>query len=102
MFMFEDITQLDDRSVQLVLRQVEPADLATALKGVADEVRTKVTNNLSERGRENLLEEMDLMGPVKVKMVEESQQKIVSVIRSLEDSGQIEIQRGGEADELVV
>jgi flagellar motor switch protein FliG len=101
MFMFEDIITLDDRSVQLVLRQVEPSDLALALKGVGEEVRDKVTGNLSERGRENLIEEMDLMGPVKVKMVEEAQQKIVSVIRSLEDSGQIEIQRGGEADELV-
>jgi flagellar motor switch protein FliG len=101
MFMFEDIVNLDDRSVQLVLRQVEPSDLATALKGVADGVRDKVTGNLSERGRENLLEEIDLLGPVKVKMVEESQQKIVSVIRSLEDSGQIEIQRGGETDELI-
>ncbi|RZU50456.1 flagellar motor switch protein FliG [Krasilnikovia cinnamomea] len=101
MFMFEDITLLDDRAVQLVLRQVEPNDLATALKGVNDLVRNKVTGNLSERGRENLLEEMDLLGPVKLRMVEESQQKIVSVIRSLEDSGQIEIQRGGEADELV-
>ncbi|MEU7903106.1 flagellar motor switch protein FliG [Actinoplanes sp. NPDC049118] len=101
MFMFEDIVSLDDRSVQLVLRQVEPSDLATALKGVQEAVRDKVTGNLSERGRENLLEEMDLMGPVKVKMVEEAQQKIVSVIRTLEDSGQIEIQRGGEADELI-
>ncbi len=101
MFMFEDIVNLDDRSVQLVLRQVEPADLATALKGVNEAVRDKVTGNLSERGRENLLEEIDLLGPVKVKMVEESQQKIVSVIRSLEDSGQIEIQRGGEADEVI-
>ena len=101
MFMFEDIINLDDRSVQLVLRQVEPSDLATALKGVNDEVRDKVTGNLSERGRDNLLEEIDLLGPVKVKMVEEAQQKIVSVIRSLEDSGQIEIQRGGEADELI-
>jgi flagellar motor switch protein FliG len=101
MFMFEDIVNLDDRSVQLVLRQVEPSDLATALKGVADAVRDKVTGNLSERGRENLLEEIDLLGPVKVKMVEEAQQKIVAVIRSLEDSGQIEIQRGGEADELI-
>jgi flagellar motor switch protein FliG len=101
MFMFEDIVNLDDRSVQLVLRQVEPADLATALKGVGEEVRDKVTGNLSERGRDNLLEEIDLLGPVKVKMVEESQQKIVSVIRSLEDSGQIEIQRGGEDDELI-
>jgi flagellar motor switch protein FliG len=101
MFMFEDIVNLDDRSVQLVLRQVEPSDLATALKGVSTEVRDKVTGNLSERGRENLLEEIDLLGPVKVKMVEEAQQKIVSVIRSLEDSGQIEIQRGGEQEELI-
>jgi flagellar motor switch protein FliG len=101
MFMFEDIVNLDDRSVQLVLRQVEPSDLATALKGVNEAVRDKVTGNLSERGRENLLEEIDLLGPVKVKMVEESQQKIVAVIRSLEDSGQIEIQRGGEQEELI-
>jgi flagellar motor switch protein FliG len=101
MFMFEDIVNLEDRAVQLVLRQVEPADLATALKGVPDTVRDKVTKNLSERGRENLLEEIDLLGPVKVKMVEESQAKIVSVIRSLEDSGQIEVQRGSEADELI-
>ncbi len=100
MFMFEDIVNLDDRSVQLVLRQVEPTDLATALKGVNDDVRNKVTGNLSERGRDNLLEEIDLLGPVKVKMVEESQQKIVSVIRSLEDSGQIEIQRG-DVEELI-
>ena len=100
MFMFEDIVNLDDRSVQLVLRQVEPSDLATALKGVNEAVRDKVTGNLSERGRENLLEEIDLLGPVKVKMVEEAQQKIVSVIRSLEDSGQIEIQRG-EQEELI-
>ena len=101
MFMFEDIINLDDRSVQLVLRQVEPADLAPALKGVGEDVRDKVTGNLSERGRENLLEEIDLLGPVKVKMVEESQQKIVAVIRSLEDSGQIEIQRGGEQEEVI-
>jgi flagellar motor switch protein FliG len=101
MFMFEDIVNLEERAVQLILRQVEPADLATALKGVSENVRDKVTKNLSERGRENLLEEMDLLGPVKVKMVEESQAKIVGVIRTLEDSGQIEIQRGGEADELI-
>ncbi|MDI6099925.1 flagellar motor switch protein FliG [Actinoplanes sp. NEAU-A12] len=101
MFMFEDVVNLEDRAVQLILRQVEPADLATALKGVPENVRDKVTRNLSERGRENLLEEMDLLGPVKVKMVEESQAKIVGVIRTLEDSGQIEIQRGGDVDELI-
>src|SRR5919206_441492 len=73
MFMFEDIVHLEDRAVQLVLRQVETPDLATALKGVSDEVRDKVTRNLSERARENLLEEIDLMGPVRVRMVEEAQ-----------------------------
>ena len=101
MFMFEDITSLEDRAVQLVLRQVEMADLATALKGVADDVRDKVVRNLSERARENLAEEIDLLGPVRLRMVEEAQAKIVQVIRSLEDSGQIEIQRGGDEDEFV-
>jgi flagellar motor switch protein FliG len=101
MFMFEDIINLDDRAVQLVLRQVEMADLATALKGVAEDVKDKVQRNLSERARENLVEEIDLLGPVRLRMVEEAQAKIVQAIRSLEDSGQIEIQRGGDDDELV-
>jgi len=102
MFMFEDVVHLDDKAVQLVLRQVEMNDLATALKGVADAVRDKVVRNLSERARENLLEEIDLLGPVRLRMVEEAQTKIVQVIRSLEDSGQIEIQRGGEDDDEFV
>ncbi|MDQ0368236.1 flagellar motor switch protein FliG [Catenuloplanes indicus] len=103
MFMFEDIKTLDDRAIQLILRQVESNDLATALKGVAEEVRDKVVRNLSERARENLLEEIDLLGPVRLRMVEEAQTKIVQVIRALEDSGQIEIQRGGgdAEDELI-
>ena len=92
---------LDDRAIQLVLRQVEMADLATALKGVAEGVKDKVQRNLSERARENLIEEIDLLGPVRLRMVEEAQAKIVQAIRSLEDSGQIEIQRGGDDDELV-
>ncbi len=102
MFMFEDIKTLEDRAIQLILRQVESNDLATALKGVATEVRDKVVRNLSERARENLLEEIELLGPVRLRMVEEAQTKIVQVIRALEDSGQIEIQRGGDdADELI-
>ena len=103
MFMFEDIKTLDDRAIQLILRQVESNDLATALKGVAEEVRDKVVRNLSERARENLLEEIDLLGPVRLRMVEEAQTKIVQVIRALEDSGQIEIQRGGgDADDELI
>jgi flagellar motor switch protein FliG len=100
MFMFEDVVLLEDRAVQLVLRQVETGDLATALKGVAEEVREKVVANLSERARENLAEEIDLLGPVRLRQVEEAQAKVVKVIRSLEESGQIEIQRGDD-DEYV-
>jgi flagellar motor switch protein FliG len=100
MFMFEDILSLDDKAVQLVLRQVEAADLATALKGVREEVRTKVMKNMSERAAENLQEEIEMLGPVRLKTVEESQAKVVHVIRQLEESGQIVIQRGSD-DEFV-
>jgi flagellar motor switch protein FliG len=100
MFMFEDITALDDRSVQLVLRQVESSDLATALKGVRDEVRTKVMKNLSERAAENLADEIEMLGPIRLRTVEESQAKVIQAIRTLEESGQIVIRRGDE-DELV-
>jgi flagellar motor switch protein FliG len=100
MFMFEDILSLDDKAVQLVLRQVEAADLATALKGVREEVRAKVLKNMSERAAENLEEEIELLGPVRLKTVEESQAKVVHVIRQLEESGQIIIQRGSD-DEFI-
>lgn len=100
MFMFEDIMSLDDKAVQLVLRQVEAADLATALKGVRDEVRAKIMKNMSERAAENLDEEISLLGPVRLKTVEEAQAKVVHVIRQLEESGQLVIQRGAD-DEFV-
>jgi flagellar motor switch protein FliG len=100
MFVFEDITTLDDRAVQLVLRQVETADLAVALKGVRDDVRTKVMKNMSERAAENLSEEMDLLGPQRLKTVEDAQAKIVQGIRALEESGQITITRGDD-DQMV-
>ena len=101
LFMFEDTVHLDDRAIQLVLRQIDTKDLATALKGVSDTVRDRVTGNLSERARENLAEEIELLGPVRMRMVEEAQTKIVQAIRTLEDSGQIEIRRGGDEDEFV-
>jgi flagellar motor switch protein FliG len=100
MFMFDDILSLDDKAVQQVLRQVEVSDLATALKGVRDEVRQKVMKNMSERAAENLEEEISLLGPVRLKTVEEAQAKVVHVIRQLEESGQIVIQRGSD-DEYV-
>ena len=96
MFVFEDITSLDDKAIQLVLRQVEGADLALALKGVAEDVREKVTRNLSTRAAENLTEEIELLGAVRLSQVEEAQAKIVQEIRSLEQSGQIMIMRGGD------
>jgi flagellar motor switch protein FliG len=100
MFVFEDIVTIDDRSMQLVLREVASNDLATALKGVRPDVRDKVVRNLSERAAENLAEEIELLGPVRARTVEESQGKIVAVIRTLEEQGVLTISRGGD-DEFV-
>jgi flagellar motor switch protein FliG len=100
MFVFEDIGQLDDRSVQLVLRQVDAKDLAIALKGVRADVRDKILRNMSERAAVNLAEEIDLLGPTRITAVEEAQAGVVRVIRALEEAGQIVLTRG--ADEYVV
>src|SRR4051794_14763975 len=100
MFIFEDIITLDDRSVQLVLRQVDAKELAIALKGVDQTVRDKIMQNMSERAAANLAEEINLLGPVKLKTVEEGQAAVVRVIRVLEEAGQIVMSRG--SDELVV
>lgn len=100
MFVFADIVLLEERAIQLVLRGVETSVLATALKGVEGEVRDKIMRNLSERARENLDEEMDLLGPVRLSMVEDARASVVQVIRRLEESGQIVIRREGE-DEYV-
>ena len=100
MFVFADIVLLEDRAVQLVLRQVETGTLSQALKGAGPEVREKVLRNMSERARENLLEEIEMLGPVRLSQVEEARAAIVQVIRGLEESGQIIVRREGE-DELV-
>jgi flagellar motor switch protein FliG len=102
MFVFDDILGLEDRSVQLVLRNVDSGSLALALKGVSDEVRTKVTGNLSERAAASLLEEIDLLGQVRLTQVEEAQAKVVQEIRALEQAGQITINRGGDDEAFVV
>ncbi|HEY9556594.1 MAG TPA: flagellar motor switch protein FliG [Acidimicrobiales bacterium] len=99
MFVFEDITQLDDRSVQLVLRQVDTKDLAVALKGVRPDVRDLILRNMSTRAAQNLTEEIDNLGPVRLKSVEEAQGGIVRIIRALEESGQLVLNRS--ADEFV-
>ena len=100
MFLFEDLINLEDRAVQLVLRQVEVANLAIALKGVAPVVHQKIMNNMSERAAITLAEEIELLGPVRVQSVEEAQTEVVRVIRELEESGQIVVSRG-DADEFV-
>ncbi|MBO3084939.1 flagellar motor switch protein FliG [Cellulomonas fengjieae] len=100
MFVFGDIVLLEDRAMQLVLRQVETAALCVALKGVTTEVRETVLRNLSERARENLVEEIELLGPVRLSQVEDARAEIVQSIRRLEESGQIVIRRDGE-DEYV-
>ena len=101
MFVFEDILKLDDRSVQLVLREVDTKDLAVALKGASDELKEKIFRNMSKRAAQLLKDEMEYMGPVRVKDVEEAQQKIISVIRRLEEAGEIVIARGG-GEELIM
>ena len=101
MFVFEDIVLLDDRSIQKVLREVDTQDLAKALKGVDAEVQEKIFRNMSKRASSLLKEDMDFMGPVRLRDVEEAQQKIVNIIRKLEESGDIVVARAGE-EELVV
>jgi flagellar motor switch protein FliG len=101
MFVFEDILSLDDKSIQRVLREVDNNELAVALKGSNEEVQTVIFNNLSKRLATMIKEDMDFMGPVRLKDVEEAQQKIVNIIRKLEDSAEIIISRGG-GDEIVV
>lgn len=101
MFVFEDIVLLDDRSLQLVLREIDSKDLALALKASSNEVAEKIFKNMSKRASEMLREEIEYMGPVRIRDVEEAQQKIVNVIRRLEESGEIIVSRG-KGDEIIV
>ncbi len=101
MFVFEDILMLDDRSIQRVLRDVENNELAVALKNANEDVRNAIFSNLSTRLADMIREDMEYMGPVRVKDVEEAQQKIVNIIRKLEDSAEIVISHGG-GDEIIV
>jgi flagellar motor switch protein FliG len=96
MFVFEDILTLDDRSVQQVLRQVDSKDLALALKGVREEVKQKILGNISSRAAENLGEEIEMLGAVRLKAVEEAQGAVVRVIRALEEAGQIVLTRSND------
>ena len=102
MFVFEDILLLDNRSIQRVLREVDMhGDMAMALKASSEEVKNKIFMNLSKRAVDDLKETMDYLGPVRLRDVEEAQQRIVSIIRRLEEAGDIVISRSGE-DDLIV
>ncbi|MYL33140.1 flagellar motor switch protein FliG [Pontibacillus yanchengensis] len=101
MFVFEDIVTLDNRAIQRVIREVENEDLMLSLKVASEEVKEVVFNNMSNRMAETFREEMEYMGPVRLKDVEESQSRIVAVIRRLEDVGEIVIARGG-GDDIIV
>lgn len=96
LFTFEDIVKIDDKSLQKVVRDVDTKDLAMALKGVSDDLREKFYKNMSSRAVEMLKEEMEYMGPVRLRDVEEAQQKIVNIIRKLEEAGEIVIAGSGE------
>jgi flagellar motor switch protein FliG len=103
LFTFEDVVKLDDRSIQLVLKETDQKDLAIALRGVSDEVRARVFANMSERGAEMLREEIEFQPPQRRRVVEEAQGRIVGVVRRLEEAGQVVLSRGGGAggDEML-
>ena len=101
MFVFEDITKFNDKDIQTVLKNVENSQWATALKGASSELKDKVFGNMSQRAGEMLKEEMEFSGAVKLSVVEGQQQEVVDIIRRLEDTGELELNAGGEEEELV-
>ncbi len=102
MFVFEDVVVLEDKAIQALLKEVDAKELATALKGVNGNVQEKIYKNMSERAMAMLKEDMEFMGPVRMRVVEEAQQKIVAVIRRLEESGEIVVSRAGGEDDVLV
>lgn len=102
MFVFEDIVNLEDRAIQRILREVDTKDLAMSLKGTKEDVKEKIFKNMSERAQEMLRDEMEYMGPVRAREVQEIQSKIVGIIRTLEVAGEIIVSRGENSeDELI-
>jgi flagellar motor switch protein FliG len=96
MFVFDDLVRLDDRSLQRVLREVDSKDLSLAMRGTGEELQERIFRNQSTRAAQALREEMEIGGPVRLRQVEEAQQRIVNIVRRLEDSEEIVVQRGGE------
>jgi len=102
LFTFEDVVKLDDRSIQMVLKEVDQKDLAIALRGVSEDVRSRIFSNMSERGAELLREEIDFQPPQRKRVVEEAQSRIVGVVRRLEEGGAIVISRGAGGEDALV
>lgn len=101
LFVFEDIINLDDTSIRRILREVDTKDLALALKGSSQDVANRIYKNMSQRAGEMLKEDIEFLGPIRLREVEEAQQRIVQIIRRLDEAGEIVISRGGE-DALIV
>jgi flagellar motor switch protein FliG len=103
LFTFEDVVKLDDRSIQMVLKEVDQKDLAIALRGVSEDVRGRIFSNMSERGSELLKEEIEFQPPQRKRVIEEAQGRIVGVVRRLEEAGAVVLSRGGGGgdDELL-
>ncbi len=101
MFVFEDVVLIDDRGIQRIIREIDMKDLALALKSSGDEVKNKFVRNMSKRAGQMLIDDMEFLGPVRLRDVEDAQQKIVNVIRKLEDAGEVIVSRGGSDDALI-
>jgi flagellar motor switch protein FliG len=102
MFMFEDLIYIDDRGIQRLLREVDKKDLALSMKVADDNLKEKIYKNMSERAQELLKEELQFMGPVRLKEVEAAQTRIVMIIRQLEDSGEVVVAGRGGKEEVIV
>ena len=100
LFVFEDVAKLDDRSIQLILREADQKDLALALRGVSNEVKTKILSNMSERGAQMLVEEMEYSPPQRKRDIEDAQGRIVAIVRRLEEAGAVFLGRG--EDDVVI
>jgi len=100
MFVFEDLLKLDDRAIQMLLKEVSNNQWSVALKGASEEIRTRILGNLSQRAAELLKEEMEFLGPVKLSEVEAMQQQVVDTVRRLEDAGEIEV-GGAESEQYI-
>lgn len=101
MFVFDDLLKLDDKAIQSLLKEVDNAQWAIALKGASEEIKNKVLGNLSQRAADLLREEMEFLGPVRVSDVEQTQQQIVDTVRRLEDAGEITVSTGGDGDQFI-